>query len=129
MSRAAAAAALARACQPNSLTSGLSPCWIRPSSSTLQPVLDTRTTSSNSTITSTTTPSSSTRTSTITPDKFKLHFAGRVYRPLEYYASSQEARSSYTTKGDWLGQPDERVEDKDAVIDCPCGDNSESESR
>lgn len=55
-------------------------------------------------------PHSCSNTSTGIPaDKFKLHFAGRVYRPFEY-TSPKKARKMYTTSGDWLGQPDELVD-------------------
>lgn len=47
--------------------------------------------------------------SSIPADKFKLHFAGRVYRPLDY-ASPKKARKMYTTSGNWLGRPDELVD-------------------
>ena len=61
----------------------------------------------------------------ITADKFKLHFAGRVYRPLDY-ASPKEARKMYTTDGDWLGQPDEMVDhdqedEQGSETRCICG--------
>ena len=58
--------------------------------------------------------------------KFRLHFAGRVYRPLDE-TSPKEARDMYTREGNWLGQPDERSkDDDDALIDCPCGSQSGS---
>lgn len=59
--------------------------------------------------------------------KFKLHFAGRVYRPLAS-ASPKEARDMYTKEGNWIGQPDERSKENEELIDCPCGSQSGSDS-
>lgn len=66
-------------------------------------------------------------TSKVSPDKFKLHFQGRVYRPFAA-TSPPNARKLYSPSQGLLGQPDEHVDDEDAIIDCPCERNIDDSS-
>lgn len=63
----------------------------------------------------------------VSPDKFKLHFQGRVYRPFAA-TSPPNARKLYSPSQGLLGQPDELVDDADAIIDCPCERNIDDSS-
>ncbi|KAK9895620.1 hypothetical protein P389DRAFT_66913 [Cystobasidium minutum MCA 4210] len=65
--------------------------------------------------------------SKVSPDKFKLHFQGRVYRPFSA-TSPPSARKLYSPSQGLLGQPDELVDDADAIIDCPCTRNVDDSS-
>lgn len=65
--------------------------------------------------------------SKVSPSKFKLHFQGRVYRPFAA-TSPPSARKLYSPSQGLLGQPDELVDDADAVIDCPCQHNHDDSS-